>query len=104
MFLSSGDRDLGVAFKIHLGSQAFHSVSFEWKQRTPLSSLATTGISWRPLSGLKGVKPPVEFRERTRDCSLGPTGKEGSHLAMTGESRGFFSRCSATCGVFLELQ
>ena len=33
----------------------------EWKQRILLSSQITTGISWSPLSGLKGVKPPVEF-------------------------------------------
>ena len=26
-----------------------------------------------PKSGLNGVKPPVEFGERTRDCSLGHT-------------------------------
>ena len=37
----------------------------------------------------KKVKPPVEFGERTQDCSLGPAGKEGPHLVMTGESRGF---------------
>ena len=37
-------------------------------------------------SGLNGVKPPVEFGERTRDCSLGHAGKEGPHLAMTGAS------------------
>ena len=48
------------------------------------------GIPWSPLSGLMGVKPPVEFRERTRDCSLGPAGKEGPPLEMTGESCGFF--------------
>ena len=34
----------------------------EWKQRTPLSSRATMCISWSPLSGLNGVKPPVEIR------------------------------------------
>ena len=33
----------------------------EGKPRTPLSSRVATGISWSPLSGLKGVKPPVEF-------------------------------------------
>ena len=55
------------------------------------------GIFWSPLSGLKGVKPPVEFSERTRDCSLGPAGKEGPHLAMTVESRGFFG---AAAGVW----
>ena len=57
VFLSSGDRDLGVAFKVHPGSQA----SLEWKQRTPLSSRVATSISWSPLSGLKEVKPPVEY-------------------------------------------
>ena len=31
------------------------------KQRTPLSSRVATSISWCPLSGLKGVKPPLEF-------------------------------------------
>ena len=35
--------------------------SLEWKQRTPLSSRVATSISWSPLSGLKEVKPPVEY-------------------------------------------
>ena len=61
----------------------------ELKQRTLLSSPVATGISWNPLSGLKGVKPPMKFLEGTRDCSLGPAGKEWPHLAMTGESCGF---------------
>ena len=30
-----------------------------------------------PLSGLKGVQPPLPFGERTRDCSPGHAGKEG---------------------------
>ena len=38
---------------------------------------------------LKGVRPPVEFEERPRDCSPGHAGKEGLHLAMTEASRGF---------------
>ena len=52
-------------------------------------SRVVKGIFWSPLSGLNGVKSPVEFSERTRDCSLDPAGKEGPHLAMTVESRGF---------------
>ena len=36
-----------------------------------------------------GVEPPLQFGERTRNCSPGQTGKEGPHLAMSGESRGF---------------
>ena len=55
----------------------------EGKQRTRLSSRVATGISWSPLSGLKGVKPPLQFGESTRDCSQGP------HLEMTATSRGF---------------
>ena len=61
----------------------------EGKQRTRLSSRVATRISWSPLSGLKGVNPPLQFGERTRDCSPGQAGKEGPHLAMSGESRGF---------------
>ena len=46
------------------------------------------------LCGLKGVKPPVKFGERTWDCSPGHAGKDGPHLAMT---EGFcgFSRAAA---------
>ena len=46
----------------------------EGKQSTLLSSQVATGISWSPLSGLKGVKPPVKFGEKTRDCSPGQAG------------------------------
>ena len=85
MFLSRGDRDLGLHSTLTRGVRS----CLEWKQRTPLSSRIATGISWSPLSCLKGVKPPVAFGERTRDCSLGHAGNEGPHLAITGASRGF---------------
>ena len=71
----------------------------EGKQSTLLSSQVATGISWSPLSGLKGVKPPVKFGERTRDCSPGQAGKEGPHLSLTGASCGF-SRTAAPVWVF----
>ena len=48
-----------------------------------------TRISWSPLSGLKGVQPPLLFGESTRDCSPGHAGKEGPHLSMMGASQGF---------------
>ena len=48
----------------------------EGKPRTPLSSRVATGISWSPLSGLKGVKLPVDFGERTRYCSPGHAEKD----------------------------
>ena len=66
----------------------------EGKQRTPLSSRVATWISWSPLSGLKGVKPPLQFGERTWDCSPCHAGKGGPHLEMTGTSRGL-SRAAA---------
>ena len=43
-------------------------------------------FSWSSLSGLKGVKPPEAFGERSQDWSLGHAGDEGPHLAMTGIS------------------
>ena len=85
IFLYRGDRDLGVAFQLTRGVRP----CLEWKQRTPLSSRVATGISWSPLSGIKGVKHTVEFGKRTQDCSLGHAGNEGRHLPMTGESPGF---------------
>ena len=95
MFHSRGDRDLGVAFQTHPGSQT----SSRGKQWTPLSSRVAPGISWTQLSGLKGVNPPVTFGERTRNCSPGQAGKEGPHLSLTGASCGF-SRTAAPVWVF----
>ena len=74
----------------------------EGKQRTPLSSRVATCISWRLLSGLKGDRPPVEFGEWTRDCSLGHVGKEGPHLTMTGASH-VFSRAEVPVWGFHEV-
>src|SRR5574337_399076 len=84
MFLSRVDRDLGIAFQRHPGRQAFSRVA--------------TGISWISLSGLKGVKPPEAFGERSRDWSVGHAGDEGPRLAMTGESRGCSRAAAPVCG------
>ena len=94
MFLSRGDRDLGVAFQTHRGDR----IHLEWKQRTPLCSRIATGISWSSLGGLKGVKPPEAFGERSRDWSLGHAGDEGPHLSMTGESQGCSRAAAPVCG------
>ena len=55
-------------FPVVTGISGFHSrftwevrPRLRWKLRTPLSSQVVTGNSSSPLSGLKGVKPPVEF-------------------------------------------
>ena len=73
-------------------------IHLEWKQRTPLCSRVATGISWSSLGGLKGVKPPEAFGERSRDWSLGHAGDEGPHLSMTGESRGCSRAAAPGCG------
>ena len=73
-------------------------IHLEWKQRTPLCSRIATGISWSSLGGLKGVKPPEAFGERSRDWSLGHAGDEGPHLSMTGESRGCSRAAAPVCG------
>ena len=49
------------------------------------------GISWSSLGGLKGVKPPEAFGERSRDWSLGHAGDEGPHLRDDGGVLGWFS-------------
>src|SRR5574337_64129 len=78
-------------------------IHLEWKQRTPLCSRVATDISWSSLGGLKGVKPPEAFGERSRDWSLGHAGDDGPHLSMTGESRGC-SRAAAQCAVSHEVR
>ena len=70
----------------------------EWKQRSPLCSRVATGISGSSLGGLKGVKPPEAFGERSRDWSLGHAGDEGPHVSMTGESRGCSRAAAPVCG------
>ena len=75
----------------------------ERKQRTPLSSRAATRISWSPLSGLKGVKPPVEFGERTRDCSPGNSGKRRRSSREDRASRGFLE-LQRQCGISHEVR
>ena len=85
MFLCWGESDLSMHSRLTRGVRP----RLEGKQRTPLSSQVLMGISWSPLSGLKAVKPPVMFGERTRDCSLGHAGKEGPQLVITGACRGF---------------
>ena len=95
IFLSREDRDHGFPFQTPPGGQD----SPGGEAKTPLSSQVATRISWSPLSGLKGVEPPLQFGERTRDCSPGQAGKEGPHLAMTGASHGF-PQAAAPMGVF----
>ena len=52
-----------------------------------------------PTEWPQGVRLPLQFGERTRDCPLGKAGKEGPHLARTGASQGF-PRAAVPVGVF----
>ena len=88
MFLSRGGRDLGVAFQTHLRSQAWYIG--EAKNFALLSS--PNGYLLSPQSGLKGVRPPVEFEERPRDA-----------LQAMQEKKAFISRRRRRLVGFLEL-
>ena len=96
MFLSNGNRDLGVTFTVHPGIQALSRVE---ANNFPLLS-SCDGFLLELIEWPKGVMPPVEFGERTQDWSLGPAGKEGPHLAMTGASRGFIPAAVQRVGFF----
>ena len=57
-------------------------------RKTRTHTHIATGISWSPLRGVKGVKPPMEFGDDSGLFSW-PCRKKGPHLAMMGASRGF---------------
>ena len=87
MFLSRGDRNLGVAFQTHPGSQASSCV--EAKNSALLLSL--DGYLLEPTEWPKGSQASCEV---WRDDS-GHAGNEGPHLVMMGEPH-CFSRAAAT--------
>ena len=83
MFLSSSERDLGVVFKVHLGSLASSRV----EAKNSVLLLSCHPYLLKPIEWPKGSQASCGV---LRDCSLGPAGKEGPHLSMTGHSCGFF--------------
>ena len=94
MFLSREGRDLGVAFQDPPGSQA--SSRGEAKDSTVLPSRDADILE--PPGGVNGVKPPLHFRERARDCSPGHAGKEGPSTREDGGISGVSSSCGARGG------
>ena len=64
IFLSMGDRDLGVAFQTHPGSPAL----FLGEAKYPAFLSSRDGYPLEPKSGLNGVKPPVEFGDKESAC------------------------------------
>ena len=95
-FLSSSDRDLGVAFKLHLGSQAS---SCGKRKNYALLSICD-GYLLEPIEWLKGNQASCGVLREDSGLLSRPSKKEGLHLAMTGESRGFF-RAAVRCVGFL---
>ena len=73
-------------------------VHLEWKQRTPLCSRVATGISWSSLGGLKGVKPPEAFGERSRDWSLLSAGLDDCRLGGIGRGIALDARLGGSDG------
>ena len=94
MFLSREGRDLGVAFQDPPGCQA--SSRGEAKDSAVLPSRDADLLE--PPSGLSGVKPPLHFGERARDCSPGHVGKEGPSPREDGGVSGLSSSCGALGG------
>src|SRR5574340_528233 len=87
IFHSSCEGKLGIPLEGRQGSRGCipeapgeTGIPLEWKQRTPLCSRVETGISWSSLGGLKGVKPPEAFGERSRGWRLGHAGDKGTHI------------------------
>ena len=73
------------------GQVGIYSQGEEWESVD--KKLLPNGYLLEPTEWPKGVRPPVEFEERPRDCSPGHAGKEGLHLAMTEASRGLTALC-----------
>ena len=96
VFLSSGDRDLGVAFKIHLGSQASSKV--EANNSTLL--LSCDGYLLEPIEWPKGSQASCGvFREDSGLLSR-PCRKRRASSRDDGGISWFFSSCGGSV-VFL---
>ena len=94
MFFSREGRDLGVAFQDPPGCQA--SSRGEAKDSAVLPSRDADLLE--PPSGVNGVKPPLHFGERARDCSPGHAGKEVPSHREDGGVSGVSSSCGARGG------
>ena len=94
MFFSREGRDLGVAFQDPPGCQALSRG--EAKDSAVLPSRDADIVE--PPSGVSGVKPPLHFGERARDCSPGHAGKEVPSHRKDGGVSGVSSSCGALGG------
>ena len=70
MLQSMGSQRVGQDSRLPRGVRP----RLEGKPRTPLSSRVATRLSWSPLSGLKGVQPPLPFGRPEDNCPLVASG------------------------------
>ena len=100
VFLSNGNRDLGVTFKTHPGSQA--SFRVETKNSALLSSC--DGYLVEPTEWPKGSQASCGVLREDLGLLSRPCRKRRASSRDDGQISWFFSGCDATCGVFLELR
>lgn len=60
-------------------------------------------VLWAPLCCTKAVKPPLEVREGTWDCSQGTAGKKRASCLKDGGFSWFFSSCGGRLGIPLQV-
>ena len=100
VFLSSGDRDLRVAFKVNPGSQASSRV--EAKNSALLSSF--DGYLLDPIEWPNWSQASCGVLRGDSGLLSRPCRKRRASSRHDGGIARFFSSCSATCGVSLELR
>ena len=100
VFLSSGDRDLGVAFKIHPGSHV--SFQVEAKNSALLSRYARYLLE--PIYWPKGSQASCGFLRGDSGLFSRPCRKRRASSNNDGRITWILLRCGTTCGVSLELR
>ena len=94
MFLSTGDRDLGVAFQTHPGSQA--SFRVEAQNSALLSS--RDGYLLKPTEWPKRNQASCGVLREDLRLLFRPCGKRRASSRNDGGGSWFFSSCSASVG------
>ena len=76
-------REVGIPFELKPGMGPHLQMRWETRgcSQVVVGNLGflpiCDGAHWAPLHWMKGVKPPVEFREGTQNCCLGAAGTTG---------------------------
>ena len=100
VFLSSSHRDLGVAFKVHLGSH----VSFQVEAKNSTLLLKYAGYLLEPIYWPKGSQASCGFLRGDSGLFSRPCRKRRASSNNDGRITWILLRCGTTCGVSLELR